>query len=418
MAKNEKMAKSLFESVRRFGEMTITVLENSIQSCMEKDLDESLRLLLSNRSLVDRILYFEVNREYTNNESVSKNTLMHLCAEFNSLKCFNLLMSEFNHDQIFDCMMRKNSDDLIPINLAIGENHFEIIGKFVSFCEDNAYNVLKVLEIADEDSNRSIHLAAESGNSLIMETILNQYPKTNSKNAQNKSYVDILCGKGHLKALRLAMDFMKSNNFEVRLENAVKCAIENRHAEIVAYLLLNDDKNSISKLIKAQYKSEDGNIIYHEDDENAENVDRKKTDAFVIYDELRINILDLAIKSGDTEIAKIIVDNADMDELEWLLVNLKIVKNRRVLTFWDLVEKMPEVAQMCFDKYLDLDEDKDKYDLDFILLDRKYLLSKYPELKQKLPKEKTLNVMADAESEPLLKHPFVSINILTFNSPI
>ena len=135
----------------------------------------------------------------------------------------------------------------------------------------------------------------------------------------------------------------------------------------------------------------------------------EKRDSSVIYDELRINILDLALKVSDAQIAKIIVDNANIEELEWMLVNLKITKNNRVLTFWDLIEKMPEVAEMCFDKFLDLQEDKEKYDLDFILLDKKYLYSKYPELKGKLPKEKTLTIMADNDCENLLKHPFVSI---------
>lgn len=402
---NDNMTKVLFDNVQRHIDLTVGLLKNPIYSSIEKDSRDSLKLILSNAKLKEKILFFELNKESKNSDSSTNNTLLHLCAEFNSIKCLDLIIEEFNHAQIFECMQKKNADDWIPINKAIDKKNIKIIERFLQFCENNSFNIHKVLEIADEDSNRSLHFAAECGNAAILSLILNCYPRTSAKNVSGKSFLDILCTKGYLSSLKQSTEFMKANNQEIRLENAIRCAIENLHADVVEYLLKNDDKNALVRLIKSQYKVEDGNIITNDDDDS----DEKIKDLTVLYDESLINLLDLAIKSNDEESAKVIVDNATISELEALLISVKVVKGSKILTFWDLIDKMPVVAEMCLDRFLDVNDEKEKYELDFILLDRKYLLSKYPDLKKKLPTEKTLNVMADAESEALLKHPFVGI---------
>jgi len=402
---NDNMTKILFDSVQRTTTLTVGLLKNPIYSSMEKDSSDSLKLLLSNAHLKERILFFELNKESKNSESATNNTLMHLCAEFNSTKCLELIIEEFSHAQIFECMLKKNADDWIPINKAIDKKNTKIIERFLRFCEQNSFNINKMLEIADEDSNRSLHFAAESGNAAILSLILNTYPRTNAKNSSGKTFIDILCTKGNLTSLKQSLEFMKANNQEIRLENAIRCAIEHLHADLVEFLLKNDDKNALARLIKTQYKVEDGNIITNDDDDSEEKI----KDLTVQYDESQINLIDLAIKFNDEESARVIVDNATISELEAMLISVKIAKGRRILTFWDLIDSMATVAEICLDRFMDVRDDKEKYELDFILLDRKYQLSKYPELKHKLPKEKTLNIMAEAESEALLKHPFVGV---------
>lgn len=135
-------------------------------------------------------------------------------------------------------------------------------------------------------------------------------------------------------------------------------------------------------------------------------------------DQLKDNLLNLALNVNDEEMAKIIIDMANKDELEKLLLNItkdKLTK-KKTLTFWLLMDQMSDAAEMCFDKYFYIQKSDKKYELDFILLDRKALETRYGattttnnEIKKL--NDNTMHKMVKSNNEDLLKHPYVLIYI-------
>jgi len=385
--------------------LSIDNIIDSIHKFVAEDSWEMLEFILRNAKLKVDLFESDLNTE---RDPKSSNNVIHICAENNSVECFQLLVRTYTAEKIFPCLLRKNDNDLIPLNEAIRCNNLEIIEKFLQFCGDNKLNPKRMLEMANDNSNRSIHEAAEQGNPKIFERLLDEVVDLDHKNCDNKTCIEILSKKGHLKCLRKIFDncdefLLKS----IRFENSVRLAIEHHHHRVVEYLLRKDDEISDINVMTMKYRFEGDNFKPEIDHKDHRNDKEEQTPVIIKYNFL--NILDLAIKSGDEETAKIIVENADIDELEILLINVNKVEHEHVITFWELLEKMPRVAEMCLDKYLDLSGEKLSYDLDFIIMDRNYLLKKHPELKRRLAHKTSLAIMAENDHEHLLSHPFAKI---------
>jgi hypothetical protein len=263
---------------------------------------------------------------------------------------------------------------------------------------------LNIFEVADLDLNRSIHYAAECGNAEIMEILIQAKVNIKAKNIERISCIEILSKKGYLDCLKIVFKNYSLNEFKnVDIYKSMKLAIENHHAAIVDFFLRSENQKLNLQYLKEKLTADEimNESTFTSDEESS--------------DDNNYNLLDLAIKSDDEEIAKLIIHNADMFALEKILINVKKVNHEYTITFWDLIKKMPQVAEMCLDRFLELNEGKTCYELNFIIMDKSYLMNtlknnaieekefsdkkKTEEAQKNKPAEKSKDVPADNLSE-------------------
>ncbi|CAF1052916.1 unnamed protein product [Brachionus calyciflorus] len=397
-------------------------LYNVLFACIKNDNMELIETINKN-----------VKKENLNEKDEFK--LVYNCAKYNSIKCFNLMFIATKHSKLLNFMLQVDPEDgLIPINIAIKNNNFEMTKAIICYAKKAGY-VKRMLR-----KQNSENFAAEFASNKLIEIVLREKHLMYNKNFQGETLMKILCTKGNIDMLEKIFEIYPNKEINLSLAHSFFEAIKYHRNEIVEFLLRKHSNKeiwdsvffkdhyiltTIRKTVETiHYKSEDKSnnnaksVSAINQDENKsisiklEDKSAKKIEQFQSFTEkeMKYNILDWAIMNNNEESAKLIVEYADLHELELILADVQKDENdEMLLTFWKLISKMPSIAEICLDRLLDITERKEEYNLDFTLLDKFSLLEKYPHLVKKLSSNNSLNVMVENDCENLLKHPFVKI---------
>ncbi|CAF0721557.1 unnamed protein product [Brachionus calyciflorus] len=369
--------------------------------------------------------------------------------EYNGIECFELMFLSTTHPKLLSYLFKEDSNDgLIPLNVAIKNNNLEMVKIITNYVKSTGC-IKQMLK-----KQNAAHFAAEYATNNIIELILMFKPYLNYTHFESKTFIEILCKKGNLKMLEKTFEIYTKEELEsMSIRNCLFDAIQSHQAAVVEFLLKKHSNKEIldSKFFKDQLIITDKSEIYRKNiilsklnetkdktigkfghnkikGEELENkpisielennvnvaeenpIKIKKFEKKYKTTENKYNILDWAIKCNEEECAKLIVEYADLNELENILIFAeKNESDEMPLTFWKLISKMPRIAETCLDRFLDLKPEKNEYDLNFTLLDRPCLLKRYPHLKTKISSHNTLGIMIKNDCGYLLKHPMVKI---------
>lgn len=266
----------LLNELKLLGDMNIYTLKKPLILCLQRDLSDILKLLIQISEIDTRLLLnFDISSEQLlKYESLTDNTLLHLCAEYNSIQCFQLITQLCACDDVYECFLKKNSDDLIPFNIAILNDNYDIFELFIYFCENNnrenvTYNISKIIELTNDQLYRSIHFAAKNEDKRFLDKLLDYHPNLKAKTLHNRHCVDIMCKIGNDKCLESILKYIKDIDVSINLQSSIKLAIQNHQHDIVELLLKYELNNqSFNKLINAKYYPD----ILEEDVDEAEGI--------------------------------------------------------------------------------------------------------------------------------------------------
>ncbi|XP_053397533.1 transient receptor potential cation channel subfamily A member 1 homolog isoform X2 [Mercenaria mercenaria] len=241
------------------------------------------------------------NREkyMVNHRDECSNNPLHIAAKLGHLRIVKCLLN--NGADLF-C---KNDMEQTPIHMAAVNGWTNVVRAIVNK-EKNT------MSDGDEDSNTALHLAAMGGHIKLVEALLNLGAEAEVRNSALRTPLGCAAAQGHLKTVKILAESDASIDATDKLNmTPLLLAANNGHANVVDYLI--EDMNADVTL-----RNNDGH-----------------------------NCLDLSVIEDHQDVATEIIKSCSW---KYALRNTVREKGMMNTPLRRLIRKMPEVAEMVFDK--------------------------------------------------------------------